>query len=41
MEVLLISGLGMVISKGGCSANQGEHMIAHAIEMVTRDHSSL
>nr|WP_253309629.1 iron-containing alcohol dehydrogenase [Rickettsia endosymbiont of Ceutorhynchus assimilis] len=41
MEVLLISGLGMVISKGSYSASQGEHMIAHAMEMVTRDHSSL
>ncbi|ACN95398.1 iron-containing alcohol dehydrogenase [Wolbachia pipientis] len=41
MEVLLISGLGMVISKGSYSASQGEHMIAHAMEMVTRDHSLL
>ncbi|WP_353283213.1 iron-containing alcohol dehydrogenase [Wolbachia endosymbiont (group A) of Pogonocherus hispidulus] len=41
MEVLLISGLGMVISKGSYSASQGEHMIAHAMETVTRDHSSL
>ncbi len=35
MEVLLISGLGMVISKGSYSASQGEHMVAHAMEMVT------
>lgn len=41
MEVLLISGLGMVISKGSYSASQGEHMVAHAMEMITRDHSSL
>lgn len=41
MEVLLISGLGMVMSKGSYSASQGEHMIAHAMEMVTKDYSSL
>ncbi|MGL9758639.1 MAG: iron-containing alcohol dehydrogenase [Wolbachia sp.] len=41
MEVLLISGLGMVISKGSYSASQGEHMIAHAMEMVTKNHSLL
>jgi glycerol-1-phosphate dehydrogenase [NAD(P)+] len=41
MEALLISGLEMVISKGSYSASQGEHMIAHAMEMVTKDHSSL
>lgn len=40
MEALLISGLGMVMSKGSYSASQGEHMIAHAIEMVTQDYSS-
>ncbi|MDM8335745.1 iron-containing alcohol dehydrogenase [Wolbachia pipientis] len=40
MEALLISGLGMVISKGSYSASQGEHMIAHAMEMVTKDYSS-
>ncbi|WCR58445.1 iron-containing alcohol dehydrogenase [Wolbachia endosymbiont of Ctenocephalides felis wCfeJ] len=41
MEALLISGLGMAISKGSHSASQGEHMIAHAMEMVTKDYSSL
>ncbi|MDG7053387.1 MAG: iron-containing alcohol dehydrogenase [Wolbachia endosymbiont of Alcedoecus sp.] len=41
MEALLISGLGMVISEGSHSASQGEHMIAHAMEMVTKDYSSL
>ncbi|MCA4775406.1 iron-containing alcohol dehydrogenase [Wolbachia endosymbiont of Mansonella ozzardi] len=41
MEALLISGLGMVISKSSHSASQGEHMIAHAMEMVTKDYSSL
>lgn len=40
MEALLISGLGMVISKGSYSASQGEHIIAHAMEMVTKDYSS-
>ncbi|WP_353288050.1 iron-containing alcohol dehydrogenase [Wolbachia endosymbiont (group B) of Gerris lacustris] len=40
MEALLISGLGMVMSKGSYSASQGEHMIAHAMEMVTKDYSS-
>ncbi len=40
MEALLISGLGMVISKGSYSASQGEHMIAHIMEMVTKDYSS-
>ncbi|WP_341808080.1 iron-containing alcohol dehydrogenase [Wolbachia endosymbiont (group E) of Neria commutata] len=41
MEALLISGLGMVIAKGSYSASQGEHMIAHAMEIVTKDHFSL
>ncbi|MGL9717455.1 MAG: iron-containing alcohol dehydrogenase [Wolbachia sp.] len=41
MEALLISGLGMVMSKGSYSASQGEHMIAHAMEMVTKDYTSL
>ncbi|MDD9332045.1 MAG: iron-containing alcohol dehydrogenase [Wolbachia sp.] len=41
MEALLISGLGMFISGGSYPASQGEHMIAHAMEMVTRDYSSL
>lgn len=41
MEALLISGIGMVIAGSSHSASQGEHMIAHAIEMVTRDYSSL
>ncbi|MDG7055899.1 MAG: iron-containing alcohol dehydrogenase [Wolbachia endosymbiont of Meromenopon meropis] len=41
MEGLLISGLGMTISKGSYSASQGEHMIAHAMEIVTKDYSSL
>ncbi|NSM56184.1 sn-glycerol-1-phosphate dehydrogenase [Wolbachia endosymbiont of Atemnus politus] len=41
MEALLISGLGMVMSKGSYSASQGEHMIAHAMEMVTKDYSLL
>ncbi|WP_395463279.1 iron-containing alcohol dehydrogenase [Wolbachia endosymbiont of Cantharis cryptica] len=41
MEALLISGFGMVISKGSYSASQGEHMIAHTMEMVTKDYSSL
>jgi glycerol-1-phosphate dehydrogenase [NAD(P)+] len=41
IEALLISGLGMVISEGSHSASQGEHMIAHAMEMVTKDYSSL
>ncbi len=40
MEALLISGLGMEISKGSYSASQGEHMIAHTMEMVTKDYSS-
>ncbi|QKX01919.1 iron-containing alcohol dehydrogenase [Wolbachia endosymbiont of Cruorifilaria tuberocauda] len=39
MEALLISGLGMAISKGSYSASQGEHMIAHTMEMVTKDYS--
>lgn len=41
MEALLISGIGMVIAGSSHSASQGEHMIAHAMEMVTRDYSSL
>ncbi len=41
IEALLISGFGMVISKGSYSASQGEHIIAHAMEMVTKDYSSL
>jgi glycerol-1-phosphate dehydrogenase [NAD(P)+] len=41
MEALLISGLGMVIANGSYSASQGEHIIAHAIEMVTKDRFSL
>lgn len=41
MEALLISGIGMVIVGGSHSASQGEHMIAHAMEMVTRDYSPL
>lgn len=41
MEALLTSGVGMTIVKGSHSASQGEHMIAHAMEMVTRDYSSL
>ncbi|WP_333023057.1 iron-containing alcohol dehydrogenase [Wolbachia endosymbiont of Pentidionis agamae] len=41
MEALLVSGLGMVIAKGSHSASQGEHMISHAMEMVTKDYSSL
>nr|WP_224721405.1 iron-containing alcohol dehydrogenase [Candidatus Wolbachia massiliensis] len=41
MEALLVSGFGMVISKGSYSASQGEHMIAHAMELVTKDYLSL
>ncbi|WCR53890.1 MAG: Glycerol-1-phosphate dehydrogenase [NAD(P)+] [Wolbachia endosymbiont of Ctenocephalides orientis wCori] len=41
MEALLISGIGMTIAKGSHSASQGEHMIAHAMEMVTKDYFSL
>ncbi|WP_253299971.1 iron-containing alcohol dehydrogenase [Wolbachia endosymbiont of Chironomus riparius] len=41
MEALLISGIGMVISGGSYSASQGEHIIAHAIEMITEDYSLL
>ncbi|MDN5248334.1 MAG: iron-containing alcohol dehydrogenase [Wolbachia endosymbiont of Tyrophagus putrescentiae] len=40
-EALLISGIGMVIAKGSHSASQGEHMIAHAMEMLIKDYSSL
>lgn len=31
----------MVIAGGSHSASQGEHMIAHEMEIVTRDYSSL
>ncbi|VDO29712.1 unnamed protein product [Onchocerca flexuosa] len=42
MKALLISGLGMVISKGSYSTNQREHMIVRTMELVTkRSFSSL
>ncbi|APR97936.2 sn-glycerol-1-phosphate dehydrogenase [Wolbachia endosymbiont of Folsomia candida] len=41
MKALLTSGSGMVIAKGSYPASQGEHMIAHAMEMITEDYSSL
>lgn len=41
MEALLISGIGMVIAGGSHSASQGEHMIAHAMSIVTPDYSLL
>ena len=34
MQTLLLSGLGMTIAGGSYPASQGEHMIAHAMEMV-------
>jgi len=32
-EILLISGIGMYLSKGSYPASQGEHLIAHYLEM--------
>lgn len=37
LETLLLSGLGMTFSGGSYPASQGEHMIAHAYEMI--DHA--
>lgn len=34
MRILLLSGLGMTIAGGSYPASQGEHMIAHAYEMI-------
>lgn len=34
MQLLLLSGLGMTIAGGSYPASQGEHMIAHAYEML-------
>ncbi|OEY86767.1 glycerol-1-phosphate dehydrogenase [Wolbachia pipientis] len=41
MQALLISGFGMVISDGSYSASQGEHIIAHAMDIVNYNHCSL
>ncbi len=41
MEALLISGIGMTMVGSSCPASQGEHMIAHAMEVVTQDYHSL
>lgn len=35
MRVLLLSGLGMTIAGGSYPASQGEHMVAHAMDMMT------
>lgn len=34
MESLLLSGLGMTLAGGSYPASQGEHMVAHAFEMI-------
>ncbi|MDE3015585.1 MAG: iron-containing alcohol dehydrogenase [Pseudomonadota bacterium] len=39
MKVLLLSGLGMTIAGGSYPASQGEHMVAHAMEMLSARHS--
>ena len=36
-ETLVLSGFGMVLAKGSYPASQGEHMIAHTMEMVHKD----
>lgn len=41
MQTLLLSGLGMTIAGGSYPASQGEHMIAHAYEMLSDDDTSL
>jgi len=40
-EALIISGFGMVIAQGSYPASQGEHMIAHTMEMVHGSNGSL
>lgn len=40
MEVLLLSGFGMLLAGGSYPASQGEHMIAHCYEMLSGDHSA-
>jgi glycerol-1-phosphate dehydrogenase [NAD(P)+] len=40
MELLLLSGLGMAIAGGSYPASQGEHMIAHAYNMLADCHPS-
>lgn len=37
MELLLLGGLGMTLCKGSYPASQGEHMIAHTMEMLYGD----
>lgn len=37
MEALLLSGIGMCLAGGSYPASQGEHMIAHTMEMVYGD----
>jgi len=39
MHNLLLSGFGMTIAGGSYPASQGEHMIAHAMEMLSVRHS--
>ncbi|CEI84750.1 sn-glycerol-1-phosphate dehydrogenase [Ehrlichia minasensis] len=39
MQALLLSGLGMFIVGGSQSASQGEHMVAHTIELLQSDMS--
>jgi len=39
MQVLWLSGLGMTIAGGSYPASQGEHMVAHAIGMLSACHS--
>ncbi len=34
MKALLVSGIGMVLAKGSYPASQGEHLIAHCMEMM-------
>jgi glycerol-1-phosphate dehydrogenase [NAD(P)+] len=34
LELLLLSGLGMVVAGGSFPASQGEHLLAHAMEML-------
>src|SRR5262249_15299422 len=37
LQTLLLSGLGMTIAGGSYPASQGEHMIAHAYHMLSRE----